>query len=327
MSKKLIAVASAAALALAGLVAIPTAANAAVFSVTVTGHATNDTARDGSTATKSAQINVPTNDVLRFVAGGGAAVTNGTALKLAVVTPGSTDAITITTTGGVKVITKSTFDSGDATSATGSATSTTASASAAELYAFTTSTAAGTAVISSGGSTQTIHISGLSTFGYKMNFTAGAATPIGGKFTLTGTVVDAFGNNLTTALAATDLQITILGGSAAKAVGVVAADADTTYAYNSTTKVYTVTGNVRDSAGSQAVSLNILAARAGTKVTAFGDPIDNVFFTITAADLSTQITALTAQVAALTADYNALATRWNKKVDSKKRVSKKVALK
>jgi hypothetical protein len=160
-----------------------------------------------------------------------------------------------------------------------------------------------------------------------MNVTSAATAGVSGKFTLTGTVVDAFGNNLTTALAATDLQITILGGSAAKAVGLVAADADTTYAYSSTTKVYTVTGNVRDSAGSQAVSLNILAARAGTKVTAFGDPINNVFFTITAADLSTQVTALTAQVAALTADYNALAAKWNARVASKKAPKKKVATK
>jgi hypothetical protein len=41
----------------------------------------------------------------------------------------------------------------------------------------------------------------------------------------------------------------------------------------------------------------------------------------------TALAALTAQVAALTADYNALATRWNKKVDSGRKVFKKVALK
>jgi hypothetical protein len=151
-----------------------------------------------------------------------------------------------------------------------------------------------------------------------MNFTAGAATPIGGKFTLTGTVVDAFGNNLTTALAAGDMKITILGGSAALAAEDVALTTKSTYAYNSTTKVYTITGGVRDSAGSQAVSLNIEPDRAADKVTAFGDPITNVFFTITAADLSTQVTALTAQVAALTADYNALATKYNKIVKKKK---------
>jgi hypothetical protein len=323
MSKKLIAVASAAALALAGLVAMPTVANAAAFSVAVTGHATNDVARDGSTSAKSAQINVPTNDVIRFTASGGAAVTNGTALKLTVTTSGASDAITITTTGGVKVITDTVYDSGDAVSATASASADVAAVSSAVLYAFTTSTAAGTAVISAGGSSQTIHISGLSTFGYKMNFTSAATAGVSGKFTLTGTVVDPFGNNLTTALAATDLTITILGGSSALAAGNVAATTATTYAYSSTTKAYTITGSVRDSAGSQAVSLNIDADKAGTKVTAFGEPITNQFFTVTASDLSTQVTALTAQVAALTADYNALATKYNKLVKKSKRVAKK----
>ena len=324
MSKKLIAVASAAALALAGLVAMPTVANAAAFSVSVEGHATNSVSRDGSTSAKSAQINVPTNDVLRYVAGGAAATTTGTALKLTVTTPGSTDAITITTTGGVKVITDTVFDSGDAVSATGSATADVAAASSAVLYAFTTSTAAGTAVISAGGATQTIHISGLSTFGYKMNFTSAATAGVSGTFTLTGTVVDAFGNNLTTALAASDLSITVLGGSAALAEANVAA---AKYAYNSTTKVYTITGAVRDSAGSQAVSLSIDADKAATKVTAFGEPITNQFFTVTATDLSAQVTALTAQVAALTADYNALATKWNARVASKKAPKKAVTLK
>ena len=327
MSKKLIAVASAAALALAGLVAMPTVANAAAFSVLVEGHATNSVSRDGSTSAKSAQINVPSSDVIRYVAGGGADVTDGTALKLTVTTAGATDAITITTTGGVKVITDTVYDSGDAVSATASASADVAAVSSAVLYAFTTSTAAGTAVISAGGSSQTIHISGLSTFGYKMNFTSAATAGLSGKFTLTGTVVDAFGNNLTTALAKTDYNITILGGSAALPAATVALTTATTYAYDSTTKVYTITGGVRDSAGSQAVSLDVVAAKAATKVTAFGTPITNQFFTVTATDLATQVTALTAQVAALTADYNKLATRWNTRYDLKKAPKHKVVLK
>ncbi len=51
------------------------------------------------------------------------------------------------------------------------------------------------------------------------------------------------------------------------------------------------------------------------------------FASISNADLALQVTLLTAQVVALTADYNALATRWNKKVDSKRRVFNKVPLK
>jgi hypothetical protein len=328
MSKKLIAVASAAALALAGLVAIPTAATAAVgpFNVTPTGAATNSVSRDGTTSAKSQQINVPSGDVLRFVTGGNsvAATTDGTVVKLSIVTPGETDAITVSTTGGAKVITDTVYDGGEATSATGVSTLTdVAAAGEAVIYAYTTSTAVSTVVVSAAGSSETIYLSGLSTWAYKMNFTSSASAGVSGKFTLTGTVKDAFGNDLTTALVAGDLTIAILGGSAALASGNVAATSATTYAYAASTKTYTITGNVRDSAGSQAVSLNVDADKASLKITAFGDVVTNQFFTVTAADLSSQVTALTAQVAALTADYNALATKYNKLVKKSKRVAKK----
>jgi hypothetical protein len=56
-------------------------------------------------------------------------------------------------------------------------------------------------------------------------------------------------------------------------------------------------------------------------------PTLSAFASISNADLALQVTLLTAQVVALTADYNALATRWNKKVDSKRRVFNKVPLK
>jgi hypothetical protein len=332
MSKKLIAVASAAALALAGLVAIPTAASATVgpFNVTPTGAATNSVSRDGTTSAKSQQINVPSGDVLRFVAGGNsvAGVTEGTVVKLSIVTPGETDAITVTTTGGAKVITDTTFDGGEATSATGvSSLSDVAAAGEAVIYAYTTSTAVSTVVVSAAGSSETYYLSGLSTWAYKMNFTSSATAGVSGKFTLTGTVKDAFGNDLTTALVAADLTIAILGGSAALASGNVAASSATTYAYSTATKTYTITGNVRDSAGAQAVSLNVDADKASLKITAFGDVVTNQFFTVTATDLSGQVTALTAQVAALTADYNALVKKWNKRVASKTAPKKKAALK
>jgi outer membrane murein-binding lipoprotein Lpp len=331
MSKKLIAVASAAALALAGLVAIPTVATAAgvgPFAVTATGAATNQTVRDGSTATKAIQINVPSDDVLRSTASTDASTvpTNSTAIKFAVTTPGATDTITVSSTGGVKLLTATQFAATTTTSATGTQTlSVPAAGGDADVYAYTTTTAGGTVVLSAAGSSKTYNIVGLSTTAYKMNFTQGASAPLEGKFTLTGTVKDAFGNDLTTALAFGDFNITILGGSAAATK---AAVATANFKYTSATKTYTITGNVRDTAGSQAVVLDIgNRLIAGTKVTAFGDPVVEQFFTVTANDLATQVTALTAQVAALTADYNALAAKWNARVASKKAPKKAVATK
>jgi hypothetical protein len=338
MSKKLIAAAAAAALSLAGLVAIPTVATAAVgpFSVAQTGAATNSVSRDGSTAVKALQVNVPSDDVIRtntdsVVATGN--TSNSTAMKFAVVTPGATDSITVTSTGGVKVLTATQYADTTTTSATGTQSLTVPAADGlADVYAYTTTTAGGTVVVSAAGSSKTYNIVGLSVTAYKMAFTLGATAAIGGKYTLTGTVKDAFGNDLTTALVASDFHTTILGGSAAD---VKKAVTTANFAYNATTKVYTITGLVRDSAGSQAVSLevNTVAIRA-TKVTAFGDPVLEAFFTVNPLDLGTQVTVLTAQVASLQAQlaalqivkdrkvsklkYNRLARKWNAAFPSNK---------
>ena len=325
MSKKLIAVASAAALALAGLVAIPTVANAAAFDVAIDGAATNSVSRDGTTSAKSYQINVPTANVLRFVAASnttGPTNTNASVVKLTVTTPGSTDAITVTSTGGVKVITDTVFDDGEATTATGTqALSDVAASSSATIYAYTTSTTAGTVVVSAGGSSKTVHISGLSTFVYKLNLTATSTAAISGDVTITGTAVDAFGNNLTTSVPETSWTITGLGGNF---TGAALTD---TFTYDATAKTYKMVVTNRNSAGSAAISVTLAAAVKSTAVTAFGTPALTAFFTVNAADLSAQVTALTAQVAALTADYNALAAKWNKRVADKKAPKKAVATK
>jgi len=324
MSKKLIAVAAAAALALTGLVGIAPA-NSAVgpFNVVPTGAASNHTDRDGTTAAKSIQINVPSADVLRFVASDASvALTTGTVVKLEVTTPGNTDAITISSTGGVKVITDTVFDDGDATSATGTQTLTDVAATGnATVYAYTTSTAAGTVVVSSGGSSETIHISGLSQFVYKLNLTATSTAAISGDVTITGTAKDAFGNDLTTPVPEASWTVTGLGGNF---TGAALTD---TFTYTAATKTYKMVVTNRNSAGSAALSVTLDAAVRSTAVTAFGTPVLTAFFTVNAADLSAQVTALTAQVAALTADYNALAAKWNARVASKKAPKKAVTLK
>jgi hypothetical protein len=321
MSKKLIAVAAAAALALTGLVGAP--ASATVFGVTIVGQiAADQTTNNGSSATKAIETNVPTADVLRL--GTDASASTGTLLRFTVATPGATDAVTVTTTGGAKVITATQFADGVKTVAGASSLTVPAAANSAVFYAFTTSTTAATVVVSAAGSSRTTFIKGVSTWAYKINFTASSAPALGGTTNLVGTVKDAFGNDLTTALAFGDFEITSTGGSATADKAAVATG---NFTYDSTTKTYTIKTAVRDSAGQQAINLNVVAAKQSVKAAAFGDPVMSQFFILNATDLATAVTALTAQVAALTADYNALAAKWNKRVANKKAPKKAVTLK
>jgi hypothetical protein len=190
------------------------------------------------------------------------------------------------------------------------------------IYAATTSTAAGTVVVGdSNGSSETIHIKGLSTMPYKLVLTAPATAALGGEFAISGKVQDAFGNDLTTALAIGATGFTI------SPVGATAVSTATKTLYDSTTKKYTWVFTAPATATGTAVSIAIAPAFTPTAVTALGTPVASQFFVVTAVDLTAQVAALTAQVAALTADYNALAKRWNKKVDSKRKVFNKVPLK
>ena len=113
MSKKLIAVASAAALALSALVAAPATA-VGPFAVDYAGYYdANTTTNTGATATLALQTNVPSADVLRL--GTSTSATTGTLIRLDITTPGATDAITVTTTGGVKAISATQFADGATT--------------------------------------------------------------------------------------------------------------------------------------------------------------------------------------------------------------------
>jgi hypothetical protein len=325
MSKKLIAAAAAAALAVTGLVVMPTVATATPgpFAVTVTGwETTNTVGRTGATSTGAIQVFVPSNDVLRSVNTNANAypVGSSTALRLAIVTPGATDAITVTSTGGVEILTETQWDSTTApTTATGTQSATVAAAAGeANVYVYTTSTTAGTVVVSAAGSSRTIYVQGLSPISnaYKLAFTAPATGAISGKVTVTGTVRDMFDNLLTPTQ--TSLGIDILGGGLSSATV-------TGFEVAAATKVATFDVALPTAASQVAISL--AATPAADAVTAFKGRAVSAFVIVNAVDLSAQITALTAQVAALTADYNALAAKWNKRVASKKAPKKAVATK
>ena len=325
MSKKLIAVAAASALALAGLVGIaPANSTTGPFAVTTANaYSTQTVDRNGSTSTKAIKINVPSTDVIRSVAN--TTTTEGgtsTAVYFDVTTPGNTDIVTVTSTGGIELLTKTQFDSTSpvSTTATGTQTLTiTAASGDAEFYAYTTSTSTGTVVVSAAGSSQTFNVVGVSFSPYKLAFTSPATSALGAKFKVVGTVKDAFGNDLTTALNVSDLS-----GAADFTLNTVGATAPTVATYDSTAKTYTFEYTAPATATGTALQISVAAAKQSTKVTAFGDPVNAAFFTVSAVDLTTQVTALTAEVAKLKADFNALAEKFNKKV---KKAKNKVALK
>jgi hypothetical protein len=325
MSKKLIAVAAASALALAGLVGIAPANSATgPFAVTAANAYSTQTAdRNGSTSAKAIKINVPSTDVLRSVANSGATETgDSTAVYFDVTTPSSTDVVTVTSTGAVELLTTTQFDATTApTTATGTQSLTiTAASGDANFYAYTTSTTAGTVVVSAAGSTQTFYVQGVSFSPYKVAATAPASAALGADFDVVVTVKDAFGNDLTTPLTVSDV-------TTSWALTTVGATAPTVATYDATAKTYTFEYTAPTTATGTALQIGLKSTIQSTKVTAFGSPVNSVFFAVSAVDLATQVTALTAQVAALKADYNALAAKWNKRVASKTAPKKAVATK
>jgi hypothetical protein len=337
MSKKLIAVASAAALALAGLVAVPTAANATLGPFSVSS-AVSDTlsragaAANGTTGDLELTILVPSQDVLRLnVDANPASSTTGTLLRHIVTTPVGGAAVTVTAAGGgARLVTQAQVTAGNLTTASGTASVsvTTDSTGKVTVYSYTTSTADSTLTFVSGANSQVVFMKGVSTKdnAYKLNFTASPLdTAPGGEITFTGTVTDGFGNVLRL-LDNDDITVSGLGGNLASIT-------PTEWAQNATTGVVTFKAVNRSTTGAAAISLVMKAtdlvpvAGAPARITAFGAPVGTQFFAVNAVDLSAQVTALTAQVAALKADYNALVTKWNKRVDSRKAPKKKAALK
>jgi hypothetical protein len=339
MSKKLIAVASAAALALSALVAAP--ASAAAFSVSLNGDvgAGGDI---GLTSATAAEANIPTLDVLRY--GTANDTTTGSVVRVDVTTTAVDKTVSVTTTGGVKVLTAAQWASSSVTKnskagATSVSAATETGTSGAAFYLFTTSTSAGTAVFTQDGNSRTVYLKGINPVAYNLNFSTTATADIDGEIEFTGTVTDAFGNKITglteTNATSTGLskgiyslsdEMTVTGfGGAASAVTASsweeAEDAD-----GVGTGTYTFTVAAGDTAGNVIIGLKHNPATA-VKVTALGTPKATQFFTVSVSSLADQVTALNTAVAALKADYNALAAKWNKRVASKTAPKKKVALK
>jgi hypothetical protein len=313
MSKKLIAVASAAALALSALAAPALGApvSAGSFAVQIS----TKVAGSGADATTNAiTVNVPTEDVIRA----DAATTDTTAVTFGVDTTTATGAVSVSSTGGIKLLTATQLADVLTDSTSGTQTlSLAAVSSEAEFYAFTTSTTAGTVTISNGGNTAVYYVKGVSAKGYKMTVSGPSVASNGVAYEFTAVVSDMFGNP-TTGLASANFVATGLGAfTAAPAV------TRTETATKGTYKLKLGTGDVASS-GAGLLSVVLTTAIYAEAEASFGKRVSTATLSVNSSDPSVTIAALTASVAALTADYNALAVKFNKKV---KKAKNKVALK
>ena len=329
MSKKLIAVAAAAALALTGLVAPANAANPTLEvtvpafteaqigdgeSVTVVG--------SGLTSTAAWEVAVPSQDVLRSTA-----TASRSALGLLVKTRSDNAAVAVTSTGSVKLLTAAQLAASTTTSATGtqSLSLTTNDNGQITFYAYNTSTSAGSITVTETGTTpasNTMWVKGTTNAAnaYKLAAVAPTIGGIGSLVEYSATVVDMFGNVITTAAVTSQT----LGGDAT--------GADSPMLYDTVAKVYEGDFTNRTTAGS--VALLISMAISADTVTAFGAKNTSVFVTVSGADLQATVTSLQAQVASLQAQlaalqiikdrkvsklkYNRLARKWNAAFPSNK---------
>ena len=326
MSKKLIAVASATALALTAFVAVPSMAANGDYSVTVT----TKIAGTGADATTNAiTLNVPTGDVIRA----SATTTDTTALTITVATTTATGAVSATSTGGVKLLTQAQLDATTTTtSATGAQSlSMAAAAYSAVFYATTTSTTGGTIVVSNGGNTTTLYVKGVSANGYNIALSGPTIASKGVIYSFTAVVKDMFGNP-TTGLVAANFVSTGLGAFAD-------APTETVTESTATPGTYTIKLAAADTDATGAGLLSVvLTTKVYGAVAAFGDLVDTATLSVNSSDPATQITALQAQVTALTVQlaesrskaksvtkkkYNTLARKWNSAFPSQKVALKK----
>jgi hypothetical protein len=326
MSKKLIAIAAAAALALTGLAAVPANAST-ISSVKIADSATPSPSAgtashvDSDSAVKAATWASARNVVFGTDADSYSATR--TAVRFEVLTS-DTSSVVVTATGGVKLATAVSVagvalkvDAGS-TTLTGATTAGSATTLTYTFYAWTTNTTAGKVVIETPGSKNTYYVKGtegpaynLASVTFPTSLTTGQTD---GK--LTYTLSDAYGN-----LIADGTKLTPTGfGSGTNGAAT----------WNATTKVYSSTlGTVSEANVALSISLPAFDGTDYTTV-GFAKRVSTAFKLVSAADLATQVTALTAQVATLTAsvtalttDYNNVAKKYNKLVKKSKRVALK----
>jgi len=321
MSKKLIAVASAAAIALSALVGVAPA-QALLVDVSATAPAsasvwaTNYANRSSGSGSQASPVMIIVPDA------GTVGATD--ILKLVVSSTLKRTAITASVSNGIKLLDAPGDATNKYTSASGTtglaAAQTTDAAGAYTFYAFPTSTTAGVITVTIGTDVTQIYVQGTVGRAYDITSVTIPAIEPKATGTVVATVTDAFGNALATTASGT-LTLSRVGGTGG---------AQGEISYSETTKRYQLVITAPDAAGQAAYSAVVKDLTATTAmVTAFGEP-QTYFGLVTFSSTADKVTALTAQVAtltasvtALTADYNALATKYNKLVKKSKRVAKK----
>ena len=319
MSKKLIAVAAAAALALTGLVAAP--ANA----TTITGVKiiTSETVAVGGAATAShtgtTSVSASTFAASRtwdFFENTG--TTTRTVVRFDVTTSAATT-VTVSSTLGVKVSATIVDSAGAALKVTDGSQSisitTTSTDLVATFYALNTSTTAGKVNIATPGSLNSYNVKGVAGVAYNLvdvkfpeTVTSGLSETDGA--TVSFQVTDAYGNKLETANL-TEVTTSALGAT-------ISAETYSTVRKQYEAKVFgTAANNV-------AMTVNLTAIDLSAN--GFAAPVKYAFSNVSASALADQVKVLTAQVAALTAQlaasrpiassvtkkkYNTLARKWN----------------
>ena len=317
MSKKIIAVAAAAALALTGLVGVAPANSAMPYSGDSQPAAANSllvtstVARTGTgTLADPYKIPVPQSGL----------ATSGTTLRFAISTTAAR-AVTVTATSGIRLVATVTNTTPVVLTGADTLTVTADAAGAAEFRAYPTSTTRGVVTITNDGDVTQIYVTGIVGSAYDIGTVTLPALELSTAGVIVAVVTDAFGNVVDTD-DDQSLTVTRVG------TGVTAAAVDVQYSATSKRWEGKVTAGA--TAGQLAVGLTIAGLTATTaQKAAFGAP-NNTFFGIitvaatkTTAEWTTQVAALTASVSALTAEYNALATKYNKLVKKSKRVAKK----
>ena len=328
MSKKLIALASAAALALTGLVGIAPA-NATVTALFYVNNAANSATgavfTPGATAAgATADIFVPFNNVLEYTA-----TTARSTLARVIVDTAVGDTVTATSTGALKIIDVHGIgndfiaeDSGDVdyTSSAGTQSfSKVATTTNVTFYVFTTSTTAASLTIAKGGNSRVVYMKGKAGPAYNISAALPAVIPTSAPAAnnVIAKITDVFGNTITSAVG---LDTTTTGAGVTLSPG---AGTNVSHSYSLTDGGHGIKLH-KTSAGGMAINLAINANPAN--VTGLPTAVKTLFLTTTVVDQTAQITALTAQVAALTAQmanmrtkarsvtkkkYNRLARKWN----------------
>jgi hypothetical protein len=335
MSKKLIAVAAAAALALTGLVAVP--AQAAGFQVAVadSGSSANTTSDVKSTPAKHA---APEKNALVFTAEGTADAATNTVVRYTVSGASTTDvAVGVVASGGVKLTTEVNDADGNAlkiASGVDSLTGAYKTSVSYVFYAFTTSTTAGSIAITAGGNTQVYYLASKVGTAYNVDATFPTFIGSGSTGTVTAKFTDVFGNQITgtnrsdvtalgegaDAFTLTDADLTVIGATVADGQAWVYVAANSRWEFADVDDITVASGSTGNIAAR--IDLTVTDQKVG-----FAAPRNVAFANINSGDLTAAVAALNTQIAALQVivdrkvtkkRYNTLARKWNRAFPSQK---------